>query len=727
MSPPPTFRFASFELDARKGELRKHGVRLHLQEQPLKILIALLEKRGEIVTREDLVRTVWPEGVFVDFERGLNAAVNRLRQVLGDSAGQPRYIETVARKGYRFLVQADQSEAQAAATVPPRPEETPQGGRVSKWVWAAGAAALVLGAALGATWLGSTAKRSMLVQLTRGPGLTMDPAVSPDGRLLAYVSDSGAAHLHLWVQLMGGTRSAVELTRDDFDVREPSFSPDGGTIVFHSATDGGGIYTIPVIGGEMTRVASGGRTPSYSPDGKWIAYWIGVENGTNNAIGLTYVIPAKGGVPRRLANDLPSATYPVWSADSTHLLVFASDVLKFIGMMDWWVLSLDGNPSRRTNAFEHLKREGFELGRSMPRAYHWSGGNVTFTASLADTVNIWQMALPDRSSQAGGPARRLSSGTTLEVSPSITAGGQLIFASIEQSEYIAGAPLTTRGTSSGELQALTDSSWEWGPSISTDGRLLTFTARSPERMAVVRAKDLGTKRERTLAEDAIHPQITSDGAMVAYSTQLPNGRKEVIATTGGQAQAVADGAGYVYSWSHDNRRMLWIKLPYDGCIYTFDVQAAKETCLLKKPGFELYQAKFAPNDRWIILEALQPSPKPVSKLFLVPLRGENPAPESAWIPVGPENSWNDKPRWAPDGKFVYFVSDLDGYRCIWAQHINTVTGYPEGEVFNVRHFHGFRRSPLGIGLWKVEFDVANDKIVIGLADWTGNIWSRQLN
>ena len=158
--------------------------------------------------------------------------------------------------------------------------------------------------------------------------------------------------------------------------------------------------------------------------------------------------------------------------------------------------------------------------------------------------------------------------------------------------------------------------------------------------------------------------------------------------------------------------LLGIKLPYDGCIYSFDVLGAKETCFLRKPGFELYQAKFAPDDRSVIVEAMQSSPKPVSKLFLVPLRGEEPAPDSAWIPVGPENSWNDKPRWAPDGKLVYFISDRDGYRCIWAQRINTVTGYPEGEVFNVRHFHGFRHSPQAIGLfWQLEFDVAKDKIL----------------
>ena len=100
--PPPIFWFGAFELDTRKGELRKHGVRLHLQEQPLKILIALLERPGEVVTREDLVRTVWPEGVFVDFERGLNAAINRLRPRAPCPSPQtcPTSLAPPARRGY---------------------------------------------------------------------------------------------------------------------------------------------------------------------------------------------------------------------------------------------------------------------------------------------------------------------------------------------------------------------------------------------------------------------------------------------------------------------------------------------------------------------------------------------------------------------------------------------------------------------------------------------------
>src|SRR5262245_43990619 len=98
-----TIRFEMFELDSRTGELWRNGFRVGLPDQPFQVLMALLEQPGEIVTREELRRRLWNEDTFVDFEHGLNAAVKKLRQVLGDSVKVPRFIETMPRRGYRFV------------------------------------------------------------------------------------------------------------------------------------------------------------------------------------------------------------------------------------------------------------------------------------------------------------------------------------------------------------------------------------------------------------------------------------------------------------------------------------------------------------------------------------------------------------------------------------------------------------------------------------------------
>ena len=109
-------RFSTFEVDLHTGELRQRGQRVKLQEQPLHVLAALLERPGELVTREDLQKKLWPADTFVDFDHSLNAAIRRLRDALGDSAEKPRFVETVARRGYRFLAPLNGATASDAPT-----------------------------------------------------------------------------------------------------------------------------------------------------------------------------------------------------------------------------------------------------------------------------------------------------------------------------------------------------------------------------------------------------------------------------------------------------------------------------------------------------------------------------------------------------------------------------------------------------------------------------------
>ena len=102
-------RFGVFEVDPRAGELRKYGLRLKLPEQPFQILTLLLERPGNIITRDELRNRLWPGDTFVDFDHGLNNAVMRLREVLGDSSESPRFVETIPRRGYRFIAPVEES------------------------------------------------------------------------------------------------------------------------------------------------------------------------------------------------------------------------------------------------------------------------------------------------------------------------------------------------------------------------------------------------------------------------------------------------------------------------------------------------------------------------------------------------------------------------------------------------------------------------------------------
>jgi cholera toxin transcriptional activator len=114
-------RFGGFAADLAAGELRKGGVRVRLQEQPFQVLALLLERPAEVVTREELRQKLWPADTFVDFDHSLNTAVNKLREALGDSASSPRYVETLARRGYRFLAPVERFEPSAPLGEPTSP------------------------------------------------------------------------------------------------------------------------------------------------------------------------------------------------------------------------------------------------------------------------------------------------------------------------------------------------------------------------------------------------------------------------------------------------------------------------------------------------------------------------------------------------------------------------------------------------------------------------------
>lgn len=148
------FRFGSFELSEREGELRKNGVRIKLQEQPCRVLVELVANAGRLVSREDLHQKLWPSDTFVDFDVGLNSAIRKLRQALNDDADHPHYIETLAKRGYRFLAPVIEIGAKGAeqnpqptsdvatasdtsvltSRVPPSPVRAERGS-TQRWIW----------------------------------------------------------------------------------------------------------------------------------------------------------------------------------------------------------------------------------------------------------------------------------------------------------------------------------------------------------------------------------------------------------------------------------------------------------------------------------------------------------------------------------------------------------------------------------------------------------------
>ena len=203
------------------------------------------------------------------------------------------------------------------------------------------------------------------------------PALSPDGRLLAYASDrAGNGDLDIWVQQMSGG-TPLRLTDDPADDSTPDFSPDGSQVVFRSERNGGGVYVVPALGGPARLIAPDGRRPRFSPDGTRIAYWTGQFRGRRLPVTCRalYVVALSGGAPSQILPDFDVASDPVWAADGRSLIVAGRRERRaqLSETFDWWLAPLDGRPPVKTGIFDSPLLRG----ASMPPG-PWTSGGICF-------------------------------------------------------------------------------------------------------------------------------------------------------------------------------------------------------------------------------------------------------------------------------------------------------------------------------------------------------------
>ncbi len=225
---PRVVRFGLFEADLVAGELRKRGRKVELQDQPFHVLALLLGRPKEVVTREELQKALWQADTFVEFDESLNKAVQKLRQALGDSAENPHFIETLPRKGYRFI---------ASVEVPMVPSPAPSVHR-GRLLWLLVAVAFIAVVAAGAAWFwykhGEPPDAELVpVPLTAYPGTEDDPSFSPDGTQVAFqwCPEGPGKNCDVYIKQIGVERP-FRLTDNPADEYSPAWSPDGQTIAF---------------------------------------------------------------------------------------------------------------------------------------------------------------------------------------------------------------------------------------------------------------------------------------------------------------------------------------------------------------------------------------------------------------------------------------------------------------------------------------------------------------
>jgi len=333
--------FGLFEADPSSGQLYRRGRRIPLQEQPFRILAMLLERPGEVVTREEVRKQLWPDGTFVDFDDGLDTAVKKLRFALGDSAQNPTFIETIPRRGYRFIAPVTDSRLamppQIADATTSSVSANPIAGEERKRrylpVLLTVVAALLVVAALGMSrWKARrhplSAEKMEITKLTDSGNATY-VAISPDGRYVVHALRVGDKQ-GLWLRQVA-TRSDVQILAPEANGFDGiTFTPDGNYIYFvRELDDEPGIkylYVMPALGGQARLLIKDIDSPvSFSPNGAEFVFTRGVGNRNETEVRIAN---ADGGGDHLLASLRDTfagyQTGATWSPDGRTIAVALS-------------------------------------------------------------------------------------------------------------------------------------------------------------------------------------------------------------------------------------------------------------------------------------------------------------------------------------------------------------------------------------------------------------------
>lgn len=262
------------------------------------------------------------------------------------------------------------------------------------------------------------------------------------------------------------------------------------------------------------------------------------------------------------------------------------------------------------------------------------------------------------------------------------------------------------------------------PSVSPDGTKIAFSSRRGGNRDT-RLRDLATGEETVLSaapESAFASTFSADGGKLAYrAAERQESSENVVSLAGGSRERVSEECVSSAGWSSDSKRLLCAGAA-PAQISTIDLASRRRTGLLNHMAWRLWNPRFSPDDRWVSFNATEAGR---SRIFVAPFRSGGLIPESEWIPIT-TGVWDDKPRWSPDGNTLYFFSERDRSRCIWAQRLDA-SKHPVGEAIPIFHAHETRRSLLNVQIGLLDLSVARDKIVFNMSERTGNVWLMTLS
>ena len=639
-------RFGLFEADLETRELRKSGIKIKLNDQPFQVLALLLEHPGEVVTREELQTRLWPADTFVDFDVSLNGAVKRLRQALGDESDNPRFIETLYRRGYRFIAPVSSPTSQHSLRVettnvasqdgnrngPVPPRSVPEPRRpLPTWVCVASSClALLLVGVLFATTLGSSPRILGFTQITSGGKVHQLAGLVTDGQRLYFQAVDRDRVALAQVSVSGGDSAPIATPFNETFLGD--IAPDGSSLLissFEGTIKEAPIWILPLPAGSPRPLGTMQvHSAVWTPDGRHLLFAQGADLYESNSDASNV---------RKLATLTPRIGDVEVSPDGQKISVTVNDLRTGFG--EFWELNRDGShPHRLLPGWDDAPHEC---------CGHWTpdGKYFLFSSLREGRSNIW--VLSERRSWFQPKARpvQLTNGPLDFSKPVPSKDGKQIFAVGEQPRsevlrydgrsfvpYLDGASVTDLA-------------------FSAEGQRVAYIS-VPEGalwMSKVDGSDRLKLSDPSVMEAAL-PRWSPDGSQIAFMarTQNTDWRAHLAATNGHGSRELIPGAaaGFDPGWSPDGKSILLAVGDLGTTSNKISILDLQTQEVVPVPGGEnLFSPRWSPDGRYIAAITTD------SQALMLFDRTNQQWATLARMGVG-------FPSWSHDGQYLYFDSIL---------------------------------------------------------------------
>ncbi len=557
------------------------------------------------------------------------------------------------------------------------------------------------------------------VQVTPNNTLSGEPSLSADGKYLAYMSNrADPGNMDIWLQ----TISVVDprrLTTLPGERRTPSISPDGKLIAFRSERNGGGIYLIGADGtGERLLIAEG-RNPVFSPDSSSVAYWVGSED--THVSGHVYIIVLKNGAVRSLAANFIDARYPSWNPVGRLLFLGcqtprpeASDC------SEWWAVDPNGGVPENTGILALLRKQRIQP--VFPPQIARQGNHILISGRKERGFHIWDIPTSGPTSKAVGSPLQITFGEHDEMGLAVAENGVIAV------EHVTGALHLWRvaiGRTSEQPapEKLTDSvELDCCPAVSGDGQSLFFARQIGEFRQLMKLELTSGKESMVYPShrEETWPLPDYNGRVVAFESRSGDHTSIDLWTKDG-VHTWCNDCSHPSSWLSPGRQLLYATSAGDIAVLNV-ATGMSHTIVSAGPGRVLSYPDYNAVNGYLLFTATAAGQQ---EIIAAQLQTTERTTAGAWIPLTPtmENAYMG--HWSKDGAKFFYLSQRDGYYCLWSNSFNPARGVV-GRPSPVQHYHDLGNSPTRTFPHELGMSVASDWIYIDPGESTSTIWQAQL-